>query len=301
MLACVALAPPSLRLVIITFDSMPTLRPLTLEDIPAGLSLCRASGWNQLAEDWRMFLESPRGGGFAATNNGAVMGTVTFIRYDTVSWIAMMLVAQEHRGSGIGSQLLQQALSSLQEEPCVGLDATPAGEPLYRRHGFVAGSGLVRLKAAVEGRRFQAEADRVRPMTAADLPHVFARDRNDFGADRSILLSSFYERAPQSAWITTEGGELLGYCFGRPGHLYHQLGPIVAERDEIARGLVRRCLQDQGGKFFVIDAPRESPEWLSWLQSAGFVEERPLLRMYRGAPGTHPPSHHFAIAGPEFS
>lgn len=278
-----------------------TLRPMTLADIPDGLGLCRASRWNQLEDDWRTFLESPRSGGFVAAKNGAVVGTVTFIRYDTVSWIAMMLVDPQEREAGIGSRLLREALAALEHEPCVGLDATPAGEPLYRRHGFVEGCGLLRMKATVEARRFQTGADCVRSMAATDLPDVFERDRKAFGADRGILLASLFTRAPQCAWIARDGDELLGYCFGRPGYLYHQLGPIVAEREEIARELVACSLAEQDGKAFVIDAPRHSPEWLAWLQYGGFIEERPLLRMYLARPGTHgAPSRQFGIAGPEF-
>ena len=280
---------------------MALLRPMTAADIPAGLGLCRASRWNQLESDWRIFLESPRGGGFVATKNGSVVGTVTFIRYDTLSWIAMMLVEQAERGTGIGSQLLEEAMAALENESCVGLDATPAGEPMYRRHGFVEGYGLVRMKATIESRRFEGTADRVRPMDSADLPDVFKRDRRAFGADRAGLLASLYKRAPQCAWIARNGDELLGYCFGRPGHLYNQLGPIVAEREEIARELASRCLREHDEKPFVIDTPDDAPEWLAWLQSSGFAEERPLLRMYlsRHEPRDLPSSH-FGIAGPEF-
>ena len=35
------------------------LREMTMEDIAGGLRLCHASGWNQLEEDWRLFMDSP--------------------------------------------------------------------------------------------------------------------------------------------------------------------------------------------------------------------------------------------------
>ncbi|MDQ6700835.1 MAG: GNAT family N-acetyltransferase [Acidobacteriota bacterium] len=274
---------------------------MTRADISAGLGLCRANRWNQLEDDWRTFLESPRGGGVVATKTGAVVGTVTFIRYDHLSWIAMMLVEQQERGAGIGSQLLREALGALKNEPCVGLDATPAGEPMYRRHGFVEGYGLARMKAAIESRCFQTTAERVRLMNVGDLPHVFERDRKAFGADRAMLLASLYTRAPQCAWIARNDDGVLGYCFGRPGYLYNQLGPIVADREETARELTARCLREHDGKPFVIDAPRHAPEWLAWLRSVGFIEERPLLRMYLGRHEPRGvPSSHFGIAGPEF-
>lgn len=280
---------------------MAVLRTMTAADIPAGLGLCRANGWNQLEDDWRTFLESPESGGLVATKNNAVVGTVAIIRYDTVSWIAMMLVEQQERGAGIGSQLLRGALGALRNDGCFGLDATPAGEPMYRRHGFVEAYGLVRMKATIEGRRFDLAANCVRRMEKADLPDVVRRDRVAFGADRAALLESLYRRGPRFAWIAINDDGLLGYCFGRPGHLYNQLGPIVADRGEIARELAARCLREHDGQPFVIDAPLSAQEWLGWLQSAGFVEERPLLRMYLDRHQTHgEPASCFAIAGPEF-
>ena len=48
--------------------------------------------------------------------------------------------------------------------------------------------------------------------------------------------------------------------------------------------------------------PRLDPDWLAWLDSAGFVEERPFVRMYLGdRPDPGASQHHFAIAGPEFA
>ena len=50
------------------------IRPMTTHDIPAGLRLSREAGWNQLEQDWRMFLEFPNSGGF--------VGSVGFVGSD---------------------------------------------------------------------------------------------------------------------------------------------------------------------------------------------------------------------------
>src|SRR5260370_27769717 len=113
------------------------LRAMTMEDIAAGMRLCRAAGWNQVEEDWRVFLYSPGSGGFLAEKEGRVVATVAWMRYDSLAWIAMMLVDPQERGAGIGAQLMEQALSALSGAGCVGLDATPLGEPFYLRYGFV--------------------------------------------------------------------------------------------------------------------------------------------------------------------
>jgi GNAT superfamily N-acetyltransferase len=270
------------------------IRPMTLEDLAAGLHLCRLSRWNQVADDWRSFLDGPGGSAWLAEKDGAPIGTVAVIRYRPgFAWLSMMLVDPAHRRGGIGSRLLAAALDATADEPCVRLDATPAGEPLYRRFGFVPEYALARA-ATVSPR--PAAPPGVRPMTPEDLPEVFARDREIFGADRSALLASFYHRAPELAAIAESGA----YCFGRPGHLYHQMGPLVAESAAAAQSLAAHALAHHTGPM-AIDVPQHERQWIAWLESARFVIERPFLRMRRGK-NSHSgePARQFAIAGPEF-
>jgi len=271
------------------------------DDIPAGMRLCTAAGWNQLEEDWRVFFEPPGSGAFLAEKEGRAAGTVAFMRYDSLAWIAMMLVDPQERGAGIGAQLMEQALSALSDAGCVGLDATPLGEPLYRRYGFVNEYGMVRTKSTIEASRFQKPRGHASRMTLDDLSDVLARDREVFGADRGALLTAHFQRAPECAWIAKDTA-MRGYCFGRPGRLYHQLGPVVAEDRATACELVAHCFSQRDGKLFAIDAPRIDCEWIAWLASVGFAEERPFVRMFRRG-HTHPgtPARQYAITGPEFA
>jgi GNAT superfamily N-acetyltransferase len=279
-----------------------TIRQMQVEDIPAGLHLCRLSGWNQLEDDWLAFLDSPDGGGRLAESEGITIGTVAFLRYGgCFSWLSMMLVHPEARHAGVGTRLMDAALDALAGETCVRLDATPLGADLYRWFGFSGEYELVRATITARSGHLDPVPENVRPMGASDLAKVFARDRQIFGADRSTVLASFYKRAPDLAWTVHRGEALLGYCFGRPGHLYRQLGPVVAEDASIAGNLVARCSIGEPQERLAIDVPRRVPKWIAWLESAGFTTERPFLRMCRGqthCPGL--PAQQFAIAGPEF-
>jgi GNAT superfamily N-acetyltransferase len=270
---------------------------MTVADIPGGLSLSHASGWNQLAEDWRVFVESPRSGAFLADRDGATLGTSAYIRYDSLAWVAMMLVDPGERRSGIGSRLLEAALEALRDFPCVGLDATPLGAPLYRKYGFVEHSELARMKGMVQF----APSERAAAMMTCDLGEVCQLDREVFGADRSQLLAELLRRAPERAWVVRDGSGLLGYCLGRTGRLSTQLGPVVASDAGVARALVESSCH-HGAHAIAIDVTRYDGAWLGFLKSAGFVEERPFTRMFlRGH--SHPgiPSRQYAICGPEFA
>jgi GNAT superfamily N-acetyltransferase len=278
------------------------LRAMTTEDIAGGLRLCRASGWNQLEEDWRLFIDSPGSGGWLIERAGNVLGTSACMRYDALAWIAMMLVDPAERRAGLGAQLLAAALAALADAPCVGLDASPAGEPLYRRCGFVEDYSIARTKATIDSARFPDQAGKARPMIPSDLAAVCRRDREVFGADRGRLLAAWFDRAPECAWVVDDAAGVKGYTFGRPGRLYYQLGPVVAADSGTARDMVTRCLSRLGGRVFAIDVPLLHADWLDFLKSAGFVEERRFVRMFlRGH--VHPgiPARQYAICGPEFA
>ena len=228
-----------------TTDLVP--RAMTTDDIAGGLRLCRASGWNQLEEDWRFFVESSGSGALLVERAGKILGTAAYMRYDALAWVAMMLVDPAERGAGLGAQLLAGALAALGDARCVGLDATPLGEPLYRRFGFVGDYSLARTKATIDSSRFPGAGRAARPMLATDMEAVCRRDRDVFGADRGRLLAALFERAPECAWIVPDADGVKGYSFGRPGHLYSQLGPLVARDAATARELLTGCLSQLGG------------------------------------------------------
>ena len=69
-----------------------------------------------------------------------VVGTAATISYNGgFAWIGMVLVDPEWRGKGIGTRLLEKAIEYLDGcgVPTMKLDATPQGQPLYEKLGFV--------------------------------------------------------------------------------------------------------------------------------------------------------------------
>lgn len=278
------------------------LRVMMPDDVPAVLRLCRAAGWNQTEDDWRCFLELDGGGCRLTEFDCEVIGSVAFLRYGTFAWIAMMLVDPAHRGLGVGSRLMDAALTALENEPTIRLDATPLGEPLYRHFDFRPEYELLRVRGAATAQAANTSGGLARPIESADLARIYDLDRQVFGGDRAALLGSFYRREPGFAWLAADGAAVRGYCFGRTGHLYNHLGPIVADSPAVARELVSHCIARHPAKMFAFDVPSDAPEWVSWLNSAGFTIERPFLRMCRGkAPACGVPGMQFGIAGPEFA
>ncbi|MBI1763104.1 MAG: GNAT family N-acetyltransferase [Acidobacteria bacterium] len=279
-------------------------RAMNSADIEAGLQLCRASRWNQVRRDWELFLRLSPQGCRVAVRDERVIGTVTTVRYpQRFSWIGMVLVDPAERGQGIGTQLLREAFAVLHAEPCLRLDATPAGYPVYRKLNFVEEYRLSRLEAA----QFKPEVGKnpAQPLRAADFAEVCALDEPAFGAPRRVLLEWLWAGAPELAWIVRRGAALAGFVCGRHGFNFTHLGPLVAVDEETARQLVAACLHRHMGAPVILDVPQQQINWLQWLSAAGFREQRPLIRMwFRQQPGRASGygalENQFAILGPEF-
>jgi len=279
-----------------------SIRPMRPADIDAGLRLCRATGWNQVARDWAQFLALEPQGARVAEWDGRVVGTVTTLRYgDRFGWIGMVLVDPAVRGRGLGTLLLDQAMLLLLDMPLMRLDATPAGHAIYLKRDFREEFRIRRLQATAPRGLVGPAGSRVRIMSASDLPDVIALDEQVFGARRAAMLHWMWGGAPDYAWIVRHAGTVAGYALGRHGHAFEHLGPIVASDEEAARLLAAAVLSDHPGRNFVIDAPLHTAGWLCALEDMGFREQRPFIRMSKGTGGVPgDPKRQFAVLGPEF-
>ncbi len=277
------------------------IRAMTPADIPAGLALCRASGWNQTAEDWEQLLAGGGDGCRVAVLDRRVVGTATAVIYEgRFAWIGMVLVDVSVRGHGIGRALLHEAIARAGPVPA-RLDATPKGHPLYLALGFVEERRLCRLTSPAAPGGDGGDGREVRPMRPDDLDGVAAWDRSVFGADRRPLLEWARESAPDQALVVDRGASLEGYCLGRQGHRFLQVGPVVADHIDGATSLVDACRRRSPETPMAIDVPATPALWSARLAEMGFVEQRPFIRMCRGT-NLHEgrPASQWATFGPEW-
>jgi GNAT superfamily N-acetyltransferase len=277
------------------------LREMTFDDIPAGLALCRASRWNQVARDWEQFLLLEPHGAAVAVRDRRVIGSVATLRFEKrFGWVSMVLVDPAERGQGVGRALLLQGLATL-GDVVARLDATPAGDVLYRKLDFEEEYRLTRFQREPALMAASSPGEPVHPVDTDDWPSLLSLDAQVFGADRSDMLKWLAEGAPEYGWVCRSSGTVEGFLFGRHGHDFEHLGPVVARDVDVAQRLVGECLARYPARRFILDAPDQHASWQAWLQESGFTIQRPFVRMYRGQhrqPGS--PAHLHATIGPEF-
>lgn len=268
---------------------------IAVERLDAGalagaLALSQEAGWNQAADDWRIFFRA--GTVFGVRDGEALIATGAVLPYDGFGWISMVLTTAAARGRGLGTAILRHAIAALGESGRVPvLDATPQGERIYRPLGFEPVTPLWRWRGKAGG----ALPSGVRRATADDLAAIVAADAAAFGAARPRLIRSLMERAPEVAFVTEEGGFVLG----RPGRAALQVGPLVASDEAEAIRLLTAALSATEGPV-LIDVVEGRAAVEAHLARAGFTRERPYLRMAHGRATPFGKEFRlFAIAGPE--
>lgn len=279
-----------------------TYRRMRAADLEACLALSTLQGWNQLREDWAMFLAFQPRECFVACVGDRLVGTLTAIDYGgRVAWIGMLLVHPDLRRRGVGRGLMTAALEALGTCETIKLDATPAGRPLYAQLGFVDEYELSRLTAArAKWSAIPAGAASVEPCQATDLEDVLALDLPVFGVDRRRVVARWYERLPQAAWVTRRDGRITGYAMGRPGAHFATIGPVIATSEADACALAAAVGGSFADQAIGLDLVAGHSGFRTWLERCGFTFQRPLARMYRG-PNRYPgiPARQFCVLGPE--
>lgn len=296
-----------------------SLVQLTLDDTEPALRLSREAGWNQTASDWQLMITAGHTVGLVDEHEQLV-ATVAALHYgEAYVWLAMLLVATSHRKRGLGNRLFTYALDyARQHRAAAVLDATPAGERLYRKHGFVPLYGIHRMVCdgrsidrsfGAAGAREAAFREAAGAPDADGAGDLIRLDRQITTFDRGPFLSGIID-TPTSHIYRIPGGtdpsrtSAVGLI--RDGMNMRQIGPIYAEEDAQGALIVDGMMADSTGKPLAIDVPEARQRFLTHLESSGFVFQRPFTRMIRDAErGTvdfpeMAPSQLMATAGPEY-
>jgi GNAT superfamily N-acetyltransferase len=277
--------------------SMIEVRPMTAADLSLGLRLSQEASWNQVPADWQRFLELQPDGCFVAEWDGLPVGTITTCIFGSVAWIAMVLVQASHRGRGIGTALLNHALEYLDGRGVVTvrLDATPLGQPVYERLGFVEQFRLARYEGVISKTREVSGVDVAVPEHWEALA---ALDRSVTSTDRRRFLLRLFAEHPQNVRYMRSGGRIAGFITARPGTRALMLGPCIGTPEAVGPLFADAGHRYAGQRVFV-DVPLLNQAAITFVEGQGLTVQRHLTRMCRGVMVCERVESLWAGSGPE--
>lgn len=221
-------------------------------------------------------------GAFLACHRETPVGVVFSLMYPDFTYVGPLGTHPDFQRLGIGFALMEHLLGWLEQqgERRVALEASPMGQPIYEKLGFVV-CDQVNI--------FQRQNDALAPQPAFGIQHlslqnldlITATDKQAFGSDRSHLLGALLEVFPQRSFFLKDGqGNTKGYLIAQENNI----GPWVSQTTADAESLLKAALSlpFSNGPISVI-APEENPEAGVLLQRFGFARVRVLRHMVRGA------------------
>lgn len=219
-----------------------TIRPFAEADQAAAQGILRAAYTDHPVNphSLRRIRALQPDGLLLAELDGAPAGLAGAVDYGPFAYIGMMAVHPGHQRRGVGQALVERLLAWLEQRGCpmAVLDASDAGEPLYRRLGFVTDDKTY-LFVNDDCARRAALPERVRPIEAADLPALAALDAPLFGAARPAALELIWrEQAGRGFLAQGADGQPEGFLIAQE----QLLGPWVARTPAAAEALLAAAL-----------------------------------------------------------
>ena len=252
-----------------TTDTAVTFRRMTENDLPAAHALSQAVRWPHRLEDWQFVHRL--GTGFVAEEDGAMIGTaLCWKQGDSHASLGMIIVSSDHQGKGIGRKLMNLVLEELGDR-CALLIATPAGQPLYERLGFVATGTIHQHQGtmAVVAPVALAAGENIRLAEPGDIEKIIELANRAAGMSRDDLVKQLIPIAEVA--VLERNGELTGFSIMRRFGRGHVIGPLVAPDSEHAKALIAHWSSAYAGSFVRADITGTSGLG-TWLTEAGLVQ-----------------------------
>ncbi len=272
--------------------SIRSLSKCDLENADAILKSAFQSSDSRLIELHRYRQIQPDGW-FLALQDGTSVGLVGATNYATFAHVGMMAVHPHAQRQGVGLALMQHLLTWLDQQhvPCVLLDASNAGQPLYEKLGFVA-YGQVYVLQRRSGSSLHDHTPQVEPVSIRDLDELVKYDTDIFGADRGRVLHALLTTFPERAFmLRSEAGQITGYVFAQES----RIGPWVMQRSQDAEALLQAALSLPYAGVVSVVVPEENRADIELLRRYGFETARVNRHMGRGA--SAPPRQRSKIYG----
>ena len=268
-----------------------TIRTLTASEVEALVDWAAREGWNPGIGDAAAFRTADPDGFIGAFVDGEMVAGISAVAYGPgFGFIGLYICRPDRRGEGHGKAVWDAGMARLGNR-ITGLDGVAEQRANYQRMGFVPVYETVRYSGRPAG---LPEGGDIRPVTADDMAGILACDHRCFPAPREAFLREWL-RQPRIALLSGGSAGIAGYGAARRCREGFKVGPLFADRTDLALALLADLAGRIGNEALHIDVPASQVQFTAMLQAAGMVPGFATTRMYKGGKPGNAPSTVFGI------
>lgn len=254
---------------------------MTPAELDLALDWAALEGWNPGRHDGPCFRAVDPDGFIVGELDGAPISSISAVNYDTrFSFLGFYIVRPDMRGRGYGLRTWQAAMAHSGARN-IGLDGVVAQQDNYGKSGFKLAYRNIRFAGQAEGGGGKQSA---RIVSLADVPfdQLAAYDRPLFPAVRADFLRAWTGQARHIGLGFVEDGKLIGYGVVRPCREGSKIGPLFADRDDVADELFAALSARVGSGPIYLDVPEPNPAAVALAERHGMKPVFETARMYTG-------------------
>ncbi len=259
------------------------VRTMRAGELELALEWARQEGWNPGVDDAPAFWEADPSGFLIGAIGEVPVGCISVVRYgETFAFLGLYMLHPEFRGRGYGRQLWNKGMM-LAGNRTIGLDGVVAQQENYRRHGFETAYQTLRYGGIPKVPDVGEQAKQVVPVTDGKLDALVRYDAEIFpGLRYSFIRTWCGTPERRKSFIVGGGSRVRGYGTIRRCFEGYKIGPLFANKPEIALALLSRLLAEAKGAPVYLDVPASNLPALKLAEECGLSPVFEAARMYRG-------------------
>ncbi|HWQ25860.1 MAG TPA: GNAT family N-acetyltransferase [Chlorobaculum sp.] len=270
------------------------IRTMKRHEVDMAVEWAATEGWNPGLEDAECFYRADPEGFLVGLLGDEPVSTISVVRYgDDFGFLGFYIVRPEYRGLGLGIRIWNAGLARLGGRS-VGLDGVVAQQNSYRKSGFTLAYRNIRYMGFGGGENRQHPG--ISHLGLFPFEEVLTYDQPFFPADRKSFLECWINRCGGAALGIQENGVLAGYGVIRPCRSGYKIGPLFADRPDLAESLycALKCSIPEGSPLF-LDIPEINPGAQALVQRHNMTVVFETARMYKGKTPTMPLHRIFGV------
>ena len=254
------------------------IRKALPREIPVFTDWAGKEGWNPGIHDSECHYAVDPEGWFVAVLNNEIIGTIVLTNYDnSFSFGGFFIIKEEFRHRGDGWELWN-ATKDHAGDRNLGIDGVFEMQEHYSKNSnFRFAYRNIRWEGTASGNPQEDLMD-IRDLTFADLVDY---DSLHFPARRESFLEKWLNM-PDSTGLayTMPDGRIAGYGVIRKCLNGHKIGPLFAEKPDIAEKILEGLMFTIRGETFYFDTPEINRKAVEMAKERDMTEVFGTARMY---------------------
>lgn len=271
-----------------------TIRSMTFSEAAFAIDWASREGWNPGLHDRDCFYRADPDGFLIGLVDNTPAGAISAVRYGSAfGFIGLYIVLPQYRGTAIGFRLGRAALKRLRRMT-IGLDGVLERKENYRQLGFTFVYSNMRFEGTTGGERSVHKG--IQELSSIPFHELAAYDRNHFPAERNEFLECWIQQPGSKALGIRENECLAGYGVIRSCRSGYKVGPLLANRPELAEELFRALVTSvPEGLPVYLDIPEPNRAAMELVKHYGMKVVFKTARMYMGGVPALPVERIFGV------